>query len=148
MTSIYSHPNEMWALETSPNNSDLIITSANGLYNHDNKSKTLLNLFRMPNQTHDIIHNNKEQRDSVYAGNKLELDHITSLDCASNYIVNNIKWNTYNNIITSDSQYLSIFNITNDNVKVIKFYFFSYFLSFLFIFIFHIYNIVFRKSKY
>lgn len=109
----------MWALETSPHDTSLVITSGNGIYNNEDKSiKSSLNLFKMPNQTEDVILDGGEQREAAYAGEKMELECISPLDCASGSIVNSIKWNKENQVVTSDSQFVSLFNVADGVVKV------------------------------
>lgn len=119
VSSIYNHPNEVWALETSPDDPSLVITSGNGIYNNERQSiKSSVNLFRMPNQTeHSIRDGGEEQREAAYAGEKLELECLASLDCASRSIVNSIKWNKMNQVVTSDSQFVSLYSVADEVVK-------------------------------
>jgi hypothetical protein len=119
VTSIYSHPNEVWALETSPVDTSLVITSGNGIYNDDHKSiGSSVNLFKMPNQTDDVLRDGGEHREAAYAGEKMDLQCLASFDCASNAIVNTIKWNKVNQVVTSDSQFVSLYSVDSDAVKV------------------------------
>ena len=117
ITSIYSHPNEVWAIAASPNDTSLVTTSENGCF--DNGTSSSVNIWKMSNQTEDIIREGREQRESAFVGNKLDLILESSLQLYDNSsFVKNIKWNKENIIITSDSQYVSVYNVTDGGSNV------------------------------
>lgn len=119
VTSIYSHPNEVWALETSPTDPSLLITSENGIYQREGNNSSSVNLYKMSNQTEDSIRDGKEQREAAYAGDQLDLEILAPLPLWNvTSFVHDIKWNSNNSIITSDSQYVSIYSVDNESINM------------------------------
>ena len=84
----------------------------------------------MPNQTEEHIRDDKEQREAVYVGDRLDLELIAPLPLwNSASFVHSIKWNNTtnnantsnnanNSIITCDSQYVSIYNLDGGSVAM------------------------------
>ena len=115
---MYSHPNEVWALESSPNDSSLVITSGNGMHNPNNDLKSSVNLYKMPNQVEEIITEGREGRDA-FAGNKLQLEHQSSLELWDNSsFVHSIRWNKEDSVITCDSNYVCLYSSRDSETKV------------------------------
>lgn len=108
--SIYSHRNQIWALESSPSDSSLIITSYSSI-----SSQKGVSIWRMSGQSKDEI----EQSDALPNDDKLELEEVVSFPIWDNQsFINSVKWHQSNdNILLTDSKTVSTWSFTESSVK-------------------------------
>ena len=108
--SIYSHRNQIWALESSPSNSSLVITSHSTI-----AAQKAVSIWRMPGQTKDDI----EQSDGIPTDDKLDLEEIVTFPLWDNQShVNSVKWHqSIDNILLTDSKTISTWSFTESSVK-------------------------------
>ena len=123
---VYSHPEQIWSIEPSPQDPSLVITSW-----QDATGVMGTTLWRMQHQTLDDI---DSAESGQYLGDRLDLDKIgdfTSSHDAStvNYSAapTNVKWHpTQDVVLISDEHELAVWSIDSNSVKVIiPFFLFS-----------------------
>jgi hypothetical protein len=103
-SAIYNHPDQIWAVEPSPNESDLVITSSQSSSN--NKALTL---YRMPHQKEEDL-----QDESILIEDKLELIEESTYEVDNNTIIQNIKWHpSQEKMLTADSNGIGLWDITS-----------------------------------
>ena len=109
-TAVYNHPHQIWAVEPSPNDSDLLITSS-----QSSAGEKHLTLWRMPHQTaDDLIETSSPIED------KMELMKETVFEIADKAsLIQNIKWHpNHDKILTTNSSSLSLWSLSVSSVKV------------------------------
>ena len=126
---VYRHPNQIWAIEPSPNQSDLVITSSQSALT----SQKELTLFRMPqesqaNSTTETNENMKENdnpdyesQDQTYnSGDLLDLETVSSFQFQDpSTFVHSVKWHSVSNqVLTLDPHNLTSWAVTEAEVKV------------------------------
>ena len=109
-TAIYSHPDQIWSIEPSPNDTDLVITSS-----QSSRGEKSLILWRMPNQGADDL-----EESSAPVGDKLNLIKESTFAISDRTtLVQNIKWHhTQNKILTADSDAISLWSVGDSSAKV------------------------------
>lgn len=110
-TAIYNHPDQIWAIEPSPADSDLLITSSQSSSGNKN-----LTLWRMPNQSADDLLDT-----TAPIEDKLELIEESKFPIApeTSTVTQNIKWHpNQNKILTTDSDRLCLWSLGANEVKV------------------------------
>jgi WD40 repeat protein len=107
---IYPHPDQVWAIESSPNDTSLVVTSRQSV--SGSKSATL---WKMKNQDD----NNLDNLDN-YNNDQFDLSEIASFSHSQkSSVINSIKWHKSNNkLLTMDSKTLSLWNIYEDKINV------------------------------
>eukprot|EP01039_Chlorochromonas_danica_P001438 gene1438-1563_t len=107
---VYSHPDQIWAMESSPRDPALAITSRQNF----NGSKSLT-LWRLEKQSQEDIENSS----SLYANDQLELEELDSFSPSQQApTVDTIKWHQKEDVIlTFDGKMLSTWTVQNDKVK-------------------------------
>ena len=109
-TATYNHPDQIWSIEPSPNDSDLVVTSS-----QSSRGDKDLTLWRMPNQSVDDL-----QKSSVHVEDKLDLVKESTFAISDKTtLIQNIKWHhTQNKILTTDSDAISLWSVGDTNAKV------------------------------
>ena len=115
--STYHHPHgQIWAMETSPRDSSLIITS-----HQDNKKGHGLSLFRMPGQSLSEI---KKGGNKDEAGTKRDLLKLQSIESTipekrDPTFVTSVKWSPHDDkIIAAKESTVSIYTITESSLRI------------------------------
>eukprot|EP00596_Hydrurales_sp_CCMP1899_P008886 CAMPEP_0119034144 /NCGR_PEP_ID=MMETSP1177-20130426/1171_1 /TAXON_ID=2985 /ORGANISM="Ochromonas sp, Strain CCMP1899" /LENGTH=344 /DNA_ID=CAMNT_0006991389 /DNA_START=99 /DNA_END=1130 /DNA_ORIENTATION=+ len=110
-SAIYNHPDQIWAVEPSPNESDLVITSS-----QSSSNKKALTLYRMPHQKEEDL-----QDDSAIVEDKLELIEESSYEIDKNTIIQNVKWHpSQEKMLTTDSNGIGIWDISSKMVSSLR----------------------------
>lgn len=112
-TAIYNHPDQIWAIEPSPSNSDLLITSG-----QSSAGDKRLTLWRMPHQSADDL-----LETSTPIEDKLDLKTESTFEIATlTTLIQDIKWHPDNDkILTADSNRVSLWSLGESTIKVILF---------------------------
>ena len=102
--SIYSHRNQIWALESSPSDSSLVITSHSSI-----AAQKAVSIWRMPGQTKEEI----EQSDGLPNDDKIDLEEILTFPLWDNQsFVHSVKWHpSIDNILLADSKTISTWSL-------------------------------------
>lgn len=113
VVSAYNHPDQIWAVESSPKDPSLAVTSRQSQSGF--KSVTL---WKMPNQSAEDL-----QAPDVlaqYNAEPLDLSEVATFNQKqSPFFVNSIKWqSSMDNIMTVDSSTMTIWNVAESSVKV------------------------------
>ena len=109
-TAIYNHPDQVWSIEPSPNDPDLLITSS-----QSSKGDRNLTLWRMPHQSaDDLIESTSPIED------KLELTKESSFILAEGTkLIQDVKWHpNHNKIMTTDSNRISLWSVGSSKIEV------------------------------
>lgn len=108
---MYDHPDQIWAVETSPLDPTLVITS-----HQDPHCSKALTLWRMDKQREDDM----AHGGALYANEHLELQQVTSFNQSQQvYFVDSIKWHRSEaKLLTFDGRMLSHWAISDSNVSV------------------------------
>ena len=109
-TAIYNHPDQIWSIEPSPNDPDLLITSS-----QSSKGDRNLTLWRMPHQSaDDLIESTSPIED------KLELTKESSFILAEGTkLIQDVKWHpNHNKIMTTDSNRISLWSVGSSKIEV------------------------------
>lgn len=109
-TAIYNHPDQIWSIEPSPNDPDLLITSS-----QSTKGDRNLTLWRMPHQSaDDLIESTSPIED------KLELVKESSFILAEGTkLIQDVKWHpNHNKILTTDSNRISLWSVGSSKIEV------------------------------
>lgn len=109
-TAIYNHPDQIWAIEPSPIDSDLLITSS-----QSSAGDKKLTLLRMPHQSEDDLLGSSSPIED-----KLELKTESTFDlAASTTLIQNIKWHPDSDeILTTDCNRVSLWKLGESSIKV------------------------------
>jgi len=112
---VYSHPNQIWAMEPSPQDMGLVFTS--GLAINGFKSVVL---WRMPRQSESEIDVENGSRNTQYDREPLELEKVCSLNLKEpNSFVHSIKWHPVrDSVLTADHKHLISWSIGESNAQV------------------------------
>lgn len=110
-TSIYSHPDQIWCLETSPTDPSLVVTSRQNV-NRDNA----ISLWKMPKQEAEDL----EEDQHNYHHDILELNELSTFNKSKNpAIVNSVKWHNTENLLSSvDNATFTTWDIKDSQVSV------------------------------
>ena len=110
-TAIYNHPDQIWSIEPSPEESDIVITSS-----QSSQGDNALTLWRMPHQSADSLLDN-----TAPVEDKLELTKESSFPIEkSTSLIQNIKWHpTQNKILTTDSDAINLWSLDGSVAKVV-----------------------------
>ena len=124
---MYRHPSQVWAMEPSPSQSDLVITSSQSALTSLNE----LTLYRLSNESQchseretNENDNENEANDHVdhdySSGELLNLDEVSRFDFPdTSTFVNSVKWHSVNNhVLTLDPMNVTTWSIGDSNVKV------------------------------
>eukprot|EP01038_Epipyxis_sp_PR26KG_P011040 gene11040-14824_t len=105
---VFSHPDQIWAIESSGVDSALVVTSREA----QNGAKCLT-LWKMPSQSKEDIE--KESGDG-FTNERLELTEITTFHHSHKpTVVSSLKWNKNSNrLVGIDGKVLSIWNLDQD----------------------------------
>lgn len=109
---VFSHPDQIWALDASPKDAGLVVTSRQS----QNCSKALT-LWKMAKQTaNDFEYDNT----SSYNNDRTELTEIASFNQNQKiYTVKDIKWHSAGTeILTVDSKILSLWSVADGKISV------------------------------
>lgn len=108
---VYSHPDQIWAMEASPRDPALVVTSR-----QNQQCSKALTLWRMDKQSEEDILNSSSQ----YANEHLEVQEIASFGQSQKIsFVDTIRWHhTEEQLLTFDGRILSTWSISNDKVTV------------------------------
>jgi WD40 repeat protein len=109
-TAIYNHPNQIWAIEPSPDESDVVITSS-----QSRTGAKDLTLWRMAHQTADDL-----IEGSAPIEDKLELTKESEFAInEKDTLIQNIKWHpSQNKILTTNSNAISLWSIGGSKSEV------------------------------
>ena len=112
-TAIYSHPDQIWSIEPSPNDSDLVITSG-----QSSSGEKHLNLWRMPHQNADDL-----LESTAPIEDKLNLSCETTFPILEkDTLIQNIKWHpNQNKIMTTNSDSIALWSVGESSAKVSMF---------------------------
>jgi hypothetical protein len=110
VAAIYSHPDQIWAIEASPKQSELCVTSRQSPSGY--KSITL---WKMDKQSEDEL-----SEEFLYPNDHLELEEVTSFNQSAKIaFVDTIKWHrNENKLLTFDGRILTTWQIGSNEVKV------------------------------
>lgn len=124
---VYRHPNQIWAIEPSPLQSDLVITSSQSALT----SKKELVLYRMPHEARrggsdeeaeptedDNDQNNQEQH--YQNGDLLDLETVSSFSFEDpDTFVHSVKWHPVSSqVLSLDPLHLTAWTVAEAGVKV------------------------------
>jgi hypothetical protein len=111
-TAIYNHPDQIWAIEPSPTDSDLLITSS-----QSTAGNKRLTLWRMPHQSADDLLESSspiEDKLDLKTESTFEISTLTTL-------IQDIKWHPdHDKILTADSNRVSLWNLGESSIQVIR----------------------------
>lgn len=109
--SIYSHPDQIWCLESSPTDPSLIISSRQSANEHK-----ALTLWKMPYQEQSDL----DEDNHSYSHDVLELSDLSTFnESDSRIFVNCLRWHPRENkIATVDNQTLITWDIKDNQVVV------------------------------
>lgn len=124
---VYRHPDQIWAMEPSPSNSDLVITSSQSAQS----SKKNLTLYRMINEANVSSEPNENRNDNEIldsgsheqnysSGDLMDLETVSSFQFEDpSTLVHSVKWHSSNNqVLSLDPTCLSSWAVTEAEVKV------------------------------
>ena len=108
---IYNHPDQVWSLESSPTDTDLIITSHQSRAGGKN-----ITMWRMPHQSAADIN------DPVIYDDKLDLKQVSSYRPTDrSNVIQDIKWNPkQNDFLMCDCQSVTLMTIGESNLDVVS----------------------------
>jgi hypothetical protein len=108
-TAIYSHPDQIWSIEPSPEEPDLAITSG-----QSSSGEKALTLWRMPHQSADDLLDTPAPIED-----KLELSKECSFSIENTSLIQNIKWHpNQNKILTTNSDAINLWSLDGSTAKV------------------------------
>ena len=97
-TAIYSHPDQIWSIEPSPNDSDLVITSG-----QSSSGEKHLNLWRMPHQNSKNIVINGTYLIKSWSWKGLNRVHHTKCEWQDSVLKGDFKFRTSQKLISRSS---------------------------------------------
>lgn len=108
---VYSHPDQIWAVETSPQDPSLVVTSR-----QSQSCSKMLTLWKMDRQTEEDLMDSG----AMYPGEHLELQELSSFNSSQKVsFVDTVKWHrTSNELLTFDGRILSTWKVAEDKVSV------------------------------
>lgn len=113
---MYTHNDEIWALEASPDDPSLIATG--GVAKNGDKNVAI---WKMPHQSADNIQDS-ESENALYGGDKYDLELVNQLQMWDpSAFVHNIKWrpaasSSSTPILTADPYNVCVWSIDNSQV--------------------------------
>ncbi len=109
---VYGHSDQIWALEASPKDPSLVVSSR-----QSNRGFKSVTLWKMPNQEPDDIISDSAV---TYASDLLELqEKATFNQSQKSSFVHTIKWHrSQEQLLTLDNQILTAWNITPTHITV------------------------------
>ena len=112
INSVYGHPDQVMAIESSPKSSDLVVTSR-----QSQKGFKSITLWKMQGQSLEDISSDAL---SSYDNAQLELSDVASFNqTQSTSIVSTLKWHKLeDSLLTVDDKVASVWAITESGVKV------------------------------
>ena len=114
ITSVYSHPDQIWAIEASPKDTSLVVTSR-----QTQSCSKALTIWKMPNQTAEDM-DDDEAGAAVYNQDQPELTEVASFNQSMKpSTVRSMRWHKRDDtILTLDSKLLSVWSISEGKVSV------------------------------
>jgi len=114
-SAIYSHPNQVWVTEPSPQDMSLIITSS--LSSNSSKAVTL---WKMPRQSESEFEIESSIRGGNFGRDPLELEKVTSFNLKDpSTFVHSIKWHAVrDSVLTVDPKLLVSWSIGEASAQV------------------------------
>lgn len=122
---IYSHPEQIWAIEPSPKERSLVVTAS-----QRRDGTRDVSLYKLSDETEEYELNVDESKHHSYGSDAKELERLStfSFQDGGNF-VQNIKWHSSrDSILTLDSLNLSVWSLRESSVSVNIHYLFIYFL--------------------
>ncbi len=110
---VYSHPDQIWAMDSSPTDASLVVTSRQS----QNCSKSIT-VWKMPNQQQEDIEDDNQANQANYNNDALELTEVTTFNQSQKAsIIRSIRWhNTENKLIGVDNKLLTVWDTVTGKV--------------------------------
>lgn len=107
---VYSHPDQIWAMDASPTDASLVVTSRQS----QNCSKSIT-VWKMPNQQQEDI---DDDTMASYNNDTLELTEVTTFNQSQkSSIIRSLRWhNTENSLIGVDNKLLAVWDTVTGKV--------------------------------
>ena len=106
---VYNHPDQIWTMEPSPNELDLVLTS-----HQTSGGNKAVSLWRMPHQTEEDLQSGTILED------KLELEQEATWSAADDRstIIHSLKWHPTkpNNVLTADASSVRVLTLTESSI--------------------------------
>lgn len=113
-SALYSHPDQVWAVETSPKDPSLVVTSR-----QSHSGSKAVTLWRMPKQSKEDI---EDDLGANYTNIPVDLEEITSFNQSQKpAFVRSLKWHNSEDLLLGvDNKIMTVWEMESGKVWIVK----------------------------